>query len=207
MPNLETLKEFGTVVAALFIVLDPIAIVPIFAAIFQHTGEREARSSIFHVVTGATILLLFFTITGTWLLNLFGVTINDLRIGGGLLLLIISLRLVIEGSLSTPAKNSDNEAVYRAAIVPIISPLLIGPGAITAAVVLAGIHGIFMTALAGIVAMLISLVLFLATRFIYRLLGAAGTDLMTRIVGVLVATIAISYIREGISAFLRTRSP
>lgn len=204
MPTLDTLKEFAALVAALFIVLDPLAIVPIFATISRHADERETRSTIFHVVIGATILLLFFTITGTWVLNLFGVTLNDLRVGGGLLLLIIAFRLVMEGSIAAPGKNYDNEAEYRAAIIPIISPLLIGPGAITAAVVLAAIHGVVMTALAGIVVMLISMILFFATRFIYRLLGAAGTDLMTRVVGVLVATIAISYIREGISGFLRS---
>ncbi|MDH7600731.1 MAG: MarC family protein [Armatimonadota bacterium] len=189
----KVVGEFATVVTALVIVLDPLAIVPILISLSSNHSMRESRRLAYRIVAGATVLLLFFTVTGTWVLQLFGVTLNDLRIGGGLLLLLISLKMVVEGRIS-PGKEED----YRAAIVPLISPLLVGPGAITAAVVLAAIHGVWFTALAGLASMLICLLVFLSAGLVQRVLGESGTDLVTRVMGILVATIAVGYIREGI---------
>lgn len=198
MPDLEVVGEFARIVITLVIVLDPVALMPLLVSLDTRMDALEARGLALKVVAGATVLLLFFTATGTWVLNLFDVTLEDLRIGGGLLLLIISLRMVVEGKI-----GPEGEAGYRAAMVPLISPLLVGPGAITAAVVLAAIHGIPVTAAAGLVAMFICLLVFLSARFIHRLIGSSGTDLVTRVMGVLVATIAVSYIRTGITGILR----
>ncbi|MCX8052974.1 MAG: MarC family protein [Armatimonadetes bacterium] len=190
--------KFATVVTGLVIVLDPLAIVPVMAGLTAGRDAREWRRLVYRVIAGATVLLLFFTVTGTWVLRLFGVTLNDLRIGGGLLLLLVALRMVVEGRMG--ASKEEDE---RAAIVPLISPLLVGPGAITAAVVLAAIHGVWFTALAALVSMLICLVLFLSTRVVQRVLGESGTNLVTRVMGILVATIAVSYIRDGIFSSLK----
>jgi len=199
MINWHHLYEFMTIVAALLIVLDPLAVMPIILSIRASVKDQhESRCLIYHVVAGATILLLFFTITGTWVLALFGITLSDMRIGGGLLLLVIALRLVVEGKF-----GPDGEVGYKSAIVPIISPLIIGPGAITAAVVLAAVHGVWITVLAGVVAMLFSTIIFLLSGFILRLLGSTGTDLISRVMGVLIATFAVSYIRIGIFDLIR----
>jgi multiple antibiotic resistance protein len=80
---------------------------------------------------------------------------------------------------------------------------MIGPGAITAAVVLAAIHGVLMTTIAAIVAMLISLLLLLLTGPIYRVLGKIGSDLISRVMGVLIAAIAVGYIRTGVVDLIR----
>ncbi|MGQ9454914.1 MAG: MarC family protein [Armatimonadota bacterium] len=194
----HVIGEFTTVVTALIIVLDPLAVVPVLVGLSSNQSARESRHLSYRIVAGATVLLLFFTITGTWVLHLFGVTLNDLRVGGGLLLLVISLRMLVEGRISA-GKEED----YKAAIVPLISPLLVGPGAITAAVVLAAIHGVWFTTLAALVSMLICMGVFLAAGLVQRILGEAGTDLVTRVMGILVATIAIGYIREGIFSSIR----
>jgi len=198
MPSPHTLIAFAKTVLALFIVLDPLGILPILVGLRSRMDPGEARHVAYKVVGGGTILLLFFTATGTWVLRFFGVTIDDLRIGGGLLLLIISLRMVIEGRIG-PGQEQD----YRAAVVPLISPLLVGPGAITASVVFAGMHGIALTSLAVLTAMLLCLGVFMTTNFIHRLLGDSGTDLVTRIMGILVATIAVSYMRAGFIGVIR----
>ena len=190
--------EFGTVVTAFVIVLDPLAIVPVLVTFSLRLDARESRRLTFRIVGGAAVLLLFFTITGTWVLRLFGVTINDLRIGGGLLLLLIALRMVVEGRM-----GASREEDYDAAVVPLISPLLVGPGAITAAVVFAALHGVVLTALAAVASMIVCLLIFLSTRFIQRLLGESGASLVTRVMGILIATIAVSYIREGIISGFR----
>ncbi|MCE5314229.1 MAG: MarC family protein [Armatimonadota bacterium] len=193
MDFLGFVRELGTLVVALLIVLDPIALLPIVVGVSAHLNDAERRMLTFKVVGGATILLLLFTFTGTWLLRLFGVTLNDLRIGGGLLLVIIALNLVVHGRLS-----SDHEDEYRAAIVPLISPMLTGPGAITAAVVFAAIHGVWITTLAALIAMFVCLLVFMASRFIHKLIGDSGTALVSRVMGVLIVAIGVSYMRIGI---------
>lgn len=192
------LGEFGTVMLALVIVLDPLGLVPVVISVTSRLDAAQTRHIVYKAVGGATILLLFFTITGTLVLRLLGVTLNDLRIGGGLLLVIISLKMLVEGHIG--AVGDDDHA---AAIIPLISPFLIGPGAITAAVVLASIHGVLLTSIAAIGAMIICLVAFLSSRFVCRLIGDSGAQLVTRIMGVLIASIAVAYIREGLVNALR----
>lgn len=193
MDSLDFWTSFGRATVALLIVVDPLSIMPVLLGLTSHMEPGRRVGLVLKVVGGATVLLLFFTFTGVWLLSLFAVTLDDLRIGGGLLLLVIAIRLVVEGRIGG---HSPQE--YNAAVVPLISPLLIGPGAITAAVVLAAIHGVLVTALAGVVTMLVSLALFLTSGFFHRLLGDSGADLISRIMGVLIAAIAVSYIRLGV---------
>jgi len=90
--------------------------------------------------------------------------------------------------------------------VPLISPLLVGPGAITASVVFARVYGVWFTSLAVVAAMVLCLLVLLSRSFIYRLIGESGTDLVTRIMGILVATIAVGYMRTGIVGVLKTSS-
>lgn len=161
-------------------------------------GERNARKLTLRIVGGATLLLLFFTVAGTWVLQLFGITLDDMRIGGGLLLLIVALKIVVGGRF-----GHEDEDTHTGLVVPLISPMIVGPGAITAAIVLARIHGVWLAAGGVVAAMLISLVLFLSSRFIHRLIGDAATDLISRVMGVFVATIAVSYIRVGIIDVIR----
>ena len=198
MPFLQVVVILGKVVIALVIVLDPVALMPVFVGITNHLDPSETRRVVVRIVSGATVMLLFFAATGTWVLNLFAVTLDDLRIGGGLLLLIIALKMVVEGRI-----GSKGEDQSRAALVPLISPLLVGPGAITAAVVFAGLYGIAITCVAAVIAMAISLGLLLGARSLQGAIGEAGTELITRIMGVLIATIAVSYIRVGIINVIR----
>ena len=185
--------QFSAIVAALLIVLDPLGAMPMMISLGSFAGARNAKKLILRIVGGATILLLFFTVAGTWVLRLFGITLGDMRIGGGLLLLIIALKIVVGGRF-----GHDDEESHTGLVVPLISPMIVGPGAITASVVLAASHGVWFTALGVVAAMTISLALFLTSRFIHRLIGDAATDLISRVMGVFVATIAISYMRLGV---------
>jgi multiple antibiotic resistance protein len=193
------LREFGTVVAALIIVIDPIGLMPILVGLNSSVGPRAARRIIFHVAGGATALLVFFTITGPWVLKLFSITPDDMRIAGGLLLLIVALKLVVGGRF-----EQEEDTGHAATVVPLISPMTAGPGAITASIVFAAIYGPWVTAGAVVAAMIISLAIFLSTRLIHRLIGNTTTDLISRVMGVFVATIAVSYIRIGVIHLIGT---
>ncbi len=132
--------EFGKTVVFFVIVLDPFGLMPLVAAL---TARGGAGRLILRITLSATVLLLLFTVAGTWVLDLMGVTLNDMRVGGGLLLLAFALKLLLQGGLVALGEEG-----YQAAVVPLISPLLVGPGAITAAIVLAAVHGVLTTVLA-----------------------------------------------------------
>lgn len=191
--------EFGKTVVFFVIVLDPFGLMPLVAAL---TARGGAGRLILRITLSATVLLLLFTVAGTWVLDLMGVTLNDMRVGGGLLLLAFALKLLLQGGLVALGEEG-----YQAAVVPLISPLLVGPGAITAAIVLAAVHGVLTTVLAAVVAMSICHVILLGAGLIRAVIGDAGADLASRVVGILIAAIAISYIRVGLAGFLRITGP
>lgn len=189
----ELLPKLGTIVAALLIVIDPLGVMPMVIGLNASAGVRVARRIVLRVVAGSTVLLLFFAFSGSWVLNLFQMRISDMQIGGGLLLLIIALRLVAEGRF-----GPDCDQCNSAAVIPLISPMIVGPGAITATVVLAAQYGVWVTALAVVLAMLVCLAALLACRLIHRVIGDPATQLLSRLMGVFVAAIAIAYIRAGV---------
>lgn len=195
------LSDLAKVTITLFIVLDPVGLTPFLYAVTARKSPAESRHIIYRVAGGATILLLFFTITGTWVLNFFGVTLQDLQISGGLLLLIIAVQLVISG-YEAGGNEREQQSISE---TPLISPLLIGPGAITAAVVLASEYRIPVTATGAVLAMIASLLVFLVAGFLQRLIGRSGTDLIRRIFGVLIAAVGVSYMRVGLIALITHR--
>lgn len=201
MPFLSLLAKLTTIVAALLIVIDPLGVMPIIIGLNASAGARVTRRIILRVIGGSIILLLFFTVTGTWVLRLFQMHISDMQIGGGLLLLIIALKLVTEGRF-----GPDGEEHHSSATIPLISPMIVGPGAITATVVLAAQHGVWMTSAAVLLALLICLIIFLSARLIHRIIGDGAANLLSRLMGVFVAAIAIAYIRAGVLAFIKLAS-
>lgn len=198
MPFLSLLAELGTIIAALLIVIDPLGVMPIIIGLNASAGVRQARRIVLRVIGGSVILLLFFTLSGAWVLRLFQMDISDMQIAGGLLLLIIALKLVTEGRF-----GPEDDLEGKSATVSLISPLIVGPGAITATVVISAQHGILITTIAVLLAMLICLILFLSARMIHRIIGDQAADLLSRLMGVFVAAIAIAYIRSGVLAFMK----
>lgn len=178
---------------ALLIVLDPLGLMPLVLAVTQRMTDAERRAVIRRSVLTGFALMLVFTFGGTWILQFFRITVNDLRISGGLLLLVIALSIVLKGHV-TGEPSTD----AGAGIVPLASPLLVGPGAITSAVVIVGTSGMFIAALSVTAALGVT---WIALRFmttIYRLLGQSGSDIIARIMGILLAAIAVVYVREGV---------
>ncbi len=198
MSLMHFLPKIITIIAALLIVIDPLGVMPILIGLNLSAGVKAARMIILRVIAGSTVLLLFFTLTGTYVLRLFQMRIGDMQIGGGLLLLIIALKLVVEGRFGPDGEQTS----HMATVIPLISPMIVGPGAITATVVLAAQYHIGLTMLAVVLAMIICLVLFLSSRLIHRIIGDAATDLVSRLMGVFVAAMALAYIREGVLDFI-----
>lgn len=175
---------------ALFAVLDPIGNVPIFIGLTSDLSE-EKRRSVFNA-TGITafILLLAFTLLGQYILELFAISVDSFMVAGGILLLVISVRILLEGWRS-PSKT-------KIGVVPLACPLLVGPGAITTSLILVRTAGFMVTLIAVVVNIAIVWVTLRFIGRIYKLLGETGSEIIASITAIIVAAIAVEYIAKGI---------
>jgi len=178
---------------ALLIVLNPLGLLPVIASVTSNLEPRKQRKLIGQVAMIGCALLLIFTFGGTLILSIFGITPDDLRVAGGLLLLSIAFSLVLKGSMSGDVKFQHSPSA-----APIASPILVGPGAITTAVVLVKASGELVTAIAVILASFVTWLVFLTTPKVYAIIKESGADIIVRIMGILLAAIAVVYIRIGI---------
>lgn len=185
-------------VTALLIVLNPIGLVPIVASVIGDLEPRRQKRMVRQIVLIGSMLLLVFTFAGTGILAIFRITINDLRIAGGLLLLSIGFSFVLKGSIS-----SDTKLQNKRSPAPIASPILVGPGAITTAVVLVATNGVLVTSAAVAIVSIITWVVFRWTPSIFRSIGESGADVIVRIMGILLAAIAVVYVREGVIGIIK----
>ena len=179
-------------VAALFIILDPIGLIPVFLAVTLNYSPQERRTVLTRATLVALGLLLVFTFVGTGILRFFGISINDFKIAGGILLMVIALRIINEAHYGETGGGSG--------VVPLAVPLLVGPGAITTTIVLLETNGLWITLAAVLITFGIIFIIFRSVGFLYRILGNTGSDVVAKIMGMLLAAIAVQFIRQGIQA-------
>ncbi len=194
--------------ATLFATISPIDVAAMFAALTASANPAERRSMALRGALTATIILLVFALMGQLILSSLGISLAALRTAGGVLLLLIGIEMVFarsSGATSTTAEEV-NEAKRRQdiAIFPVATPLIAGPGAMSAAVLLmANAEGhllLQLTVLTSLLTiMLITYVAMLTAIQIHRFLGVTGVHVITRIFGVLLSALAIQFMFDGIA--------
>ncbi len=193
-----------------FVVVDPIAMAPTFLAVTDGM-PREARKSVaLRASFIAGIILIGTALVGNRLLLLFGISLAAFRIAGGLLLFWIAAEMVFgvrsrhEGEA---AEQAMEERVRNVAAFPLAIPLLAGPGAIAATVLLAGRADddwALLGMLLGIVVLVAAscLITFRLAEHISRFLGITGNIVLSRLLGVLLAALAVQYVVDGVRAVI-----
>jgi multiple antibiotic resistance protein len=194
----------------LFVVVDPVALAPTFLVVTERMPRKSRRDVAVRASIIAGAILIGAALIGDWLLNTLAISLSAFRIAGGLLLFSIATEMVFgvrsrhEGEA---AEEALEERVRNVAAFPLAIPLLAGPGAITAAVLLAGrAHGdlvqltILIVAIVAVAAA--SLVSFLCAEWIGALIGVTGNIVLSRLLGVLLAALAVQYVVDGIRAVL-----
>jgi len=178
---------------ALFVVIDPIGIVPVFIALTQKM-ERVGRASVTKttIITAAGLLFLF-AVAGTQLLSIFGITLASFMVAGGVLLFIVAIELLTHGGWRFGRAGAQDES----GVVPLAFPLLAGPGAITAVMISFQTAGLVVTAISIMIVIGITYVILRYVDRIYRILGRRGSIIVTRVFAVLVAAIAVQFIVDG----------
>jgi len=183
----------------LFVVMDPPGNIPIFMALTKGMSERERKKELNYAVLVATILLLLFAFLGKIILYVLGITTDSFMIAGGILLLLISFDL-LRGEHKYVAGGESGAGVGA---VPLGTPLLAGPGAITTVMVIIQSSENFITGAFFVLFAIFSAII--ATRLvlgqserIYQILGKVGSEVLSRVMGIIVAAIAIQFIVNGI---------
>lgn len=194
---MEDLGQILKAAIAVFIIIDPIGLIPVFMALTHELTPHERRSILNQAVFVAFVLMLLFAFTGTGILTLFGISISDFKIAGGLLLLVIALRIINEAHYGVTAGNG------RPGVVPLAVPLLVGPGAITTTIVLIGTSGLWITVAAVVIVFALSYLIFRYVGYLYLILGKTGSDVFAKIMGMLLAAIAVQFMRQGLQEIFK----
>lgn len=190
----DFLGDLVKAVVTLFVVIDPIASVPILIAL---TGkmEKKQRKSISNVtIVTVAILLFVFAFVGSTLLSTFGISIFSFMIAGGILLFLVAIELLTHGEWRFGSQNLQDES----GIVPLAFPLLAGPGALTLVILSFETYGLWVTVASIVIVLGITYTILRSVDPIYRLLGKRGSLIVTRIFAIIVAAFAVQFVIDGI---------
>jgi multiple antibiotic resistance protein len=181
----------------LFIIVDPLGNIPVFMGLTEKMTELQKRK-VFDVATLVSfILLLVFAFTGQEIFLIFDISIYSFEVAGGILLLIISIRILFSGGF-----HENLESPESVGAVPIAIPLLVGPGAITTTILNLQAYGVIVTATAVFVVLILTWVILRFIGSIYRFLGKTGSLVIARVMSLLIAAIAVQYIIIGLEHFI-----
>ncbi len=194
----------------LLIVVDPLGLVPTFIAVTHDLPDKSRRSVALRASLIAAAILAGSALAGDWLLRTLSITLPAFRIAGGLMLFSIASEMVFGVRIvrqSQQAEQAIEERVRNIAAFPLAIPLMAGPGAITATVLLAGRGNgepIRLAILLGVIlaVVLICFVAFELAGRIARLLGTTASTVLSRILGVLLAALAVQFVVDGVRAAL-----
>lgn len=197
-------------ITTLLVTIDPPGLAPIFLGLTVGMTRPQRKQVALRGSLIAFCILAVFALTGAGVLSLLGISIGAFRIAGGLLLFWIAFEMIFERRNDRKEKSADvaitRDHIHNIAAFPLAIPLIAGPGAISATVLLSGsfptLYGqvaLLLILLAGIV--LTWLVFFLAER-IDGVLGQTGRSILTRLLGVILAALAVQFVADGIKALM-----
>jgi multiple antibiotic resistance protein len=199
-----------TALVTLFVVVDPIGLAPTFLAVTEGLPRRARRDVALRASLIAGAILIGTALIGDLLLRALGISLPAFRIAGGLLLFAIAFEMVLGVRIRREGQEAEEaveERVRNIAAFPLAIPLLAGPGAITATVLLSGradgnmlLVGLLLAVV--VLVALASLAAFLLAGRLSRLLGLTGNIVLSRLLGVLLAALAVQYVVDGIRALL-----
>ena len=202
---------FLSAFAVLFVIIDPPGCAPIFATLTRGTSRKHQVEMAFKSVFIAAIILSGFAYAGEFIFTKLGISLDSLRIAGGIMLFIIGLNMVFEKR--TEKRKDRAEEVLETtkdpediSVFPMGIPMIAGPGTMASLLILMGRANnwqqelTIMIALASV--LLISLIAFLISGPLIRLMGETFTNILTRVLGVLLATLATQFVLDGIKGAL-----
>jgi multiple antibiotic resistance protein len=200
------LRDYAlTTFVTLVVVVDPIGLAPTFLSITQGLSARARREIGLRAAIIGAVILIATALGGTWLLTRLGIGLPAFRISGGLLLFVVAFEMVLGVRPAREARQAEQaveEHARNIAAFPLAIPMIAGPGAITATLLLAGRTDGDLTLMAVLIAIVVAvaaicaLTFLLATR-VANLLGITGNVVLSRLLGVLLAALAVQFVIDG----------
>lgn len=194
-----------TAFVTLFVVMDPVGLTTVFIALTQGTNDAHRRTVAFRSCIVAGAVLTLFTFFGDSVLGFIGISMSAFRISGGVLLFLTALDMLFERRTKRREDRAEEEEFPDPSVFPMAIPMLAGPGAIASMILLADQANGAME-LAGVLSvmvlvLLIALVSFLLAGRVEKALGRTGITVTTRLLGMLLAALAIQLILDGLRDF------
>jgi multiple antibiotic resistance protein len=193
----------------LFVVIDPIGLIPIFITIAgSHSGDEQTQIARRAILVAGGILLIF-NLTGDLLLRYLGISLEAFQIAGGFLLFKIAFDMVFaHRERETPEEEQEAELREDISIFPLAIPLIAGPGTLASIIILTSeavsYDFSFLTVLAiASVVLLITYILLCLSRYLSQVLGKTGINVVTRIFGILLSALAVQYVADGTQQIIR----
>jgi multiple antibiotic resistance protein len=207
-----TADFLASALVTLLVTLDPPGLAPIFLSLTQGMSRVERRQVAIRACIIAFGILAFFGVAGDVVLKALGVSLPAFRIAGGLLLFWIAFEMVFERRTERKQQTAQTaitlDHIRNVAAFPLAIPLMAGPGALTAIILLAGraegdpLLLVSLAVICGLV-ILACLVVFLLATPLARLLGVTGNVVLTRLLGVILAALAVQFVIDGVTAAIR----
>jgi len=200
---------FVSAFVTLFVVIDPPGCAPIFASLTSGTSPAHRRAMAIRSVGVAALILFVFALVGEAFLRAMGISLDAFRIAGGIMLFLIALEMVFEKRTErreNRAAEAKSQAPEDISIFPMGIPMIAGPGSIASAMLLTSHRAgpaelvVVLAALAAI--LILTLAALLAAGPLMRLVGTKVEAMITRLLGVILAALAVQFVIDGIRASL-----
>ena len=198
-----------TAFVTLFVIIDPIGMTPLFVALTQGIEARRRRLIALRACSTAAIILIVFAAFGEAVLGFVGISMPAFRIAGGILLFLTALDMLFERRTKRRKSQADEADAEDdgddPSIFPLAIPLIAGPGSIATMILLVGqkpgTEGLLLVigVMLGVVGL--ALILFMAANLLERALGKTGINVTTRLLGMLLAALAVQFVLDGLRGF------
>ena len=202
------LEEFLLIFIPMFVVIDPFGVMPIYLVMTRTMNTDSQRRTMRYSILFATSLLVVFALIGKAVLDYLSVTIDALMITGGLLLLVIGIMMLYEGDaprsrrkgvedVETPPQEPEDVA-----FVPLGTPMIAGPGAISVVIILTGTADVPLVLVSLLLIMAICALILWQAALAHRLIGNAGVRALTRVMGLITSAYAVQMVLDGIAGYV-----
>jgi len=199
------LTEYTKFFIAMLAIVDPLAILPVWANLTSNLTEENKTRLARRVATAVTVALVVALFLGQYILTFFGISIASFRIAGGLLLLVMAFELIYS-PIAKPAGDNNPETVETRVVVPLAIPLLAGPGAFSTVIVFSyrndtWWHYLLISGCLVILGMITWIALHMAGKILRRV-SATGIAITVKVMGLIMAAIAVEFIANGIRSLI-----
>jgi multiple antibiotic resistance protein len=196
---MEFFKSFLATFIPLMVALDAPGTLALYVGMTEGVVKKERKKIVRQSIVTAFLVTLGFILVGQAIFNALGILVEDFMVAGGMILLIIAIADVVRAG----ERRMERSAEFG--VVPLGTPIIAGPGTLTAALVLVGTNGYVPVILSLVVNLLLAWVIFAQSERIIRIIGISGSRAFAKVVSLILAAFAVKMIRSGIFKFLDGR--